>query len=221
MSGKTVHLGDEGDNKARWGRSSDYRKKAMEGIKAKTDRKNRYDSIALLSKTLSNVNPKPEVSATGQQTKIQSGSAAHCARYKLACFISGSTPYPNHAHHMIPANAFINRFTSDQQNILRKIEYDVNNGNNLIFLPSNYESMRYHLLPWHQTDDFHEPYSDEVKNSAKEIENKINKVLDKAEPCTEQSPPDDLVEEMVIYENKLWNLIVNLGPKSINEIKIS
>lgn len=209
------HLGDEGDNKGVWGRSSNYRENTKKGIKAKPDRQKVYDDEAVLQITLSNVSPRPENGKT-----IASGSSQHVARYKLDKFTDGSSPYLNHAHHLIPANAFINQFTSQQQNVLRKIKYDVNNGNNLIFLPATLEATRYHLLPWHQTDDYHRKYSKKVKDSAIEIEKKINEFLSDKTKCETEDPPQDIADEMVQYENQLWDLVIGLGPKSINAISV-
>lgn len=81
-------------------------------------------------------------------------------------------------------------------------------------------AIRYHLLPWHQTDDFHRSYSKEVKDAATKIEDKIDELIAAGEPCEIQDPPKNIVAELVEYENLLWKVIVNLGPKSINEIKI-
>ena len=217
---KSNHTSAGSDCKARWGRSSDYRKKTIQGIKEKSERKDVYDNEDVLKATLSNVKPRAEISATGQIKHIASGSKAHIARYKLDKFIDGHSPYPNHAHHMIPANAFINRFNSEQKEILWQIEYDVNNGNNLIYLPSTAEATKYHYLPVHTTSDFHAPYSKEIKESATKIRDKVNKMIDQVKPCETQDPPADLVKELVNYENMLWDLIVGLGPVSINEIKI-
>lgn len=212
------HLKGDGEYKAVWGRSGDYRKKTMQGIKAKSERKDIYDNEDVLKATLSSIKPKTDANGNA----IIAGSKAHIARYTLDKFTGGSSPYPNHAHHMIPANAFINQFTTEQREILLKIDYDVNNGNNLIFLPSTLQATRYHFLPWHQTDDYHRKYSKEVKDAATSIEDKINKVLDKQKPCEDgEDPPKDITEDLVKYENDLWNLIVGMGPKSINEIKIN
>ena len=97
----------------------------MKGIKAKPDRQDIYDNDQLLQATLSQITPEPLVSDSGQVTQLQPGCPEHTARYKLDKFTSGKDPYPNHAHHMIPANAFINRFTDEQRDILLRIDYDV------------------------------------------------------------------------------------------------
>jgi TPP-dependent 2-oxoacid decarboxylase len=59
-----------------------------------------------------------------------------------------------------------------------------------------------------------------IEDSATKIERKLNKLIDKEQPCEIQNPPDDIVDEMVEYENLLWDVIVGLGPKSINKIEV-
>lgn len=217
--GKSNHLADESQLKARWGRSSNYRKNAIKGIKAKSARQAIYDDDDTLRITLAQVKPKSQ-KVNGQTVTVKPGSLAHRMLYKLSKFTSGFDPYPNHAHHMIPANAFINRFKSNEKAILLQIDYDVNNPNNLIFLPANDYCTRYHMLPWHQTDDFHDAYSREVKKSAKKINKKVKKAAAKAEPCKEQDIPDGLEKDLIEYEDLLWDVIVNLGQKSINEVQV-
>lgn len=220
MGGKTKHLSDGGKYKAVWGQHGDYRQNTIDGIKAKADRRAVYDNDAILSQTLSSIQPKPSRLPATLGQPIPAGGPEHRSRYKLNQFTArgAKTPYPNEAHHMIPANSFINKFTTEQKDILYQIEYDVNNKNNLIFLPRSAQFSNVHMLPWHRESDFHEKYSRKVKNYATDIKDSINKILDSAEPCEEQDPPKDLVDQMVDLENTLWDVIVNLGPKSINDV---
>ena len=211
------HLSNNGKNTAHWGAShSKYRKSAITGIKAKANRKNVYDNMKNLEKNLKSIE-------WGTNLAYPAGSTQHCNNYKLDKFKADNagSPYPNQAHHIIPANDFINFFDSDQQEILRKIDYDVNNQNNLIFLPANDNKYKkIHMLPWHNAPGGHKKYSKQVKSSAQKIKNAVNEEIDKQEKCKAIEISDKITKELVAYENKLWEEIVKLGPSTINKIKI-
>ncbi len=222
MDDENIHLllGDK--VKAVWTRSTDYRKMAIDGIKSKSDRLEVYDDDDTLMLSLSTVKPTPAVDpATGKT--ISSGDALHRARYKFKNFKvkPANKPYPNHAHHLIPARGFITLFTHEQKMVLYRVEYDVNNGNNLIFLPSHIDSCRYHYLPWHETNDGHSNYNTEVRESATTIEERLNEIIKEENECTEDDNlPKDLPQKLEDLENKLWNILVNAGITSINTITI-
>lgn len=228
LSKNENHAEDDGKVKACWDRASTNtcRKNAMKGIKAKFARKDVYDNELALKMTLISVKPDPEVRSDGSKVQVAPGSPIHTARYKLDKFdgseghYPSKSPYPHEIHHMIPVRAFYNKFDSDAQQILDKIDYDANNENNLIFLPASLSETKYHVLPWHQRDDFHRPYSDEVRRAATKIESKLNDILSKQKACEVKDVPDSLVKELIEYENLLWNVIVNLGPVSINEASV-
>ncbi len=222
MADEEIHLSLGDKVKAIWHRVPNYRKSAVDGIKAKPDRLNVYNSDLKLSLTLMEVQPNPAIDPqTGK--KVVSGDATHRARYKFNQFkpSPANKPYPNHAHHLIPARGFINRFNYEQRKVLYRVEYDVNNCNNLIFLPSLLTCCRYHFLPWHETEGGHSNYNTEVRESATIIEERLSEIIKEEKECTENDNlPKDLPQKLVDLENKLWNILINAGLSSINSISI-
>lgn len=211
------HLSNNGKNIANWTRakSEKYRASTITGIKAKNDRKNVYDTTKNLEKNLKSIE-------WDIQLAYPVGSQKHCNNYKLDKFKADNayTPYPNQAHHIIPVNDFLNLFDSDQQEILKKIDYDVNNQNNLIFLPTHKNKyQKVHMLPSHCGG--HPKYSEEVRNAASKIEDAVNEEIDKEEECKTTELSDNIAKEFITYENKIWKDIVDLGPSTINKIIVS
>lgn len=222
MAEHSIHISSTEKNKAIWGRCANYRAQAINYIKSKNERLDVYNNESLLSITLALVQPTPSIDQNTGQT-IKPGSALHRARYTFDNFKDrpARKPYPNHAHHMIPANSFFNKFEYDQQELLKKISYDVNNGNNLIFLPAIARDCKYHRLPWHETTNGHSNYSTEVKESAITIEQRLNEIIEEKKKCTEEdNVPNDLPKQLQDLENILWNIIINAGTISLDEIKI-
>ena len=212
------HMPSNSKIKARWneGASPEYRQANIDGTKAKRDREDVYNNDEKLQTNLSNITWKKKL-------KYQPGSKEHCDEYKLDKFKADNAkkPYDNHSHHMIPKNDFFNRFDSEQQEILWQVDYDVNNGNNMIFLPAKADKFRHvHKLPWHHAAGGHKSYSDKVKDAATEIEDEVNKEIDKLKECESYKISDKIAKSLVQYENNLWKIIVNLGPSTINKIKI-
>ena len=205
-----------------WYRDTDYRKRSIEAIKSNSERRDVYDNDDLLAFTLENVQPDPAIDPeTGKP--VRSGDETHRARYKLDSFTvrPANKPYPNHTHHMIPARGFFSLFNSDQKEILMRVEYDVNNENNLIILPSLIKCCRYHNLPWHETTNFHSDYNVEVQENARTITKRLNDIIAQQKPCTpEDNIPSDLPDQLYKLENCLWNILVNAGAVSINTINM-
>ncbi len=219
MADEEIHLSLGDKVKATWTRSTNYRKQTIDGIKAKAKRLNVYNSDKKLQATLRFVSPQDHEGFE----EVSSGDITHRARYKFDQFkvSPASDPYPNHAHHIIPARGFITKFNYEQRKILFRVEYDVNNANNLIFLPSLISCCKYHLLPWHETKDGHSNYNSEVRESATTIEKRLNEIIEEEKECTENDNlPKDLPQKLVDLENKLWNILVNAGMSSINTITI-
>ncbi len=139
--------------------------------------------------------------------------------------MSGSSkPYAWEAHHLIPGEAFSEMkattgtpepiFTEQQYQLLLMSDYNVNNGNNMMALPSN--NMEFfqpvHNLIQHPSN--HNAYTkrviSEMKNVAAGLED-LTDDLEKPHPDVDV----DIANEMRIIENKLWKLLVKLGKAAV------
>jgi len=140
------------------------------------------------------------------------GSDEHVARYYFdhgENFKNGSTPYLNEGHHLIPHTSSFETFTDKQMEILKKIDYNVNNGNNIIFLPKLVGDCAFHNLPYHSGS--HGQYTDQVKADFKEIKDSLNKV--KADPCEVIEPLQSIKDYFYKIQDDYWKLIVKSGKK--------
>lgn len=178
---------------------------------------------------------KKYLQAKGVKTSIAgatSGDDTHAAGYHFDHFsadVSG-TPYPNQGHHLLPCEVFTARSKDDDNpnngafgdaelEVLYHLKYDLNNGNNVIFLPALAKNHGVHQLPSHCGS--HPKYTAQV---TKDME-RINQLLKKAlgQPCEDWKPPASIVDELVKLENAYWKWVVVFGesrPKgSINKFK--
>ncbi|MET1254934.1 AHH domain-containing protein [Aliikangiella maris] len=130
--------------------------------------------------------------------------------------VSGtSKPYKWEGHHLIPGEAFYTKdsngaFTEEQLKILRTCEYDINNGHNLIALPTNYMDMfqPVHNLIQHPSN--HSNYTKRVVDEMEKVADNLNKAIKSAE----EDHPDikvEIAEKLTALEDDLWDLLIRLG----------
>ncbi|QSQ23714.1 AHH domain-containing protein [Pyxidicoccus parkwayensis] len=208
--------------RARLGRSSDYRQAGHAALAGNPGRRVPvYDNDAKILGYLRHYNVSPSSAA------IPKHSAAHAALYHFEQFLSGQKPYPNAAHHLVPCETFTPDvvFTEDELEILKRVLYDVNNGGNIIFLPSFSNAvevyaltiearrervLRYcnvHRLPAHL--DCHKDYTALVKADCADLKRLLRGQLVKV--CADWKPPQSIPEELFRLQDRYWEYIVRFG----------
>ncbi len=124
----------------------------------------------------------------------------------------------NQAHHLLPQE--FNDFVSNPEihELTKKVNYDINRGENIIFLPAFENDGDFHNLPYHFGG--HDKYNRTVLKDAKKLE-ELLKEYKGTEPCKDGDDiPEDIAKEFGTFENELWKIIVKAGKgNSINKIK--
>lgn len=120
-----------------------YRDNGRAELKANAGRRQRvYDNDAKILEYLRFYGVEP------RDKGVLRHSPAHAALYHFEQFITGQKPYTNVAHHLLPCDVFNPNevFTEAELEILKRVDYDVNNGRNIIFLPGFAQVVVVHLL---------------------------------------------------------------------------
>jgi hypothetical protein len=222
MMAEADHILSSMPIRARLGRSSDYRDTGRAELAGNTGRRVPvYDNDAKILAYLRHYNVSPRSAA------VPKHSAAHAALYHFEHFTSGQKPYPNAAHHLVPCEIFSPGvvFTDDELEILKHVVYDVNNGGNIIFLPSFSNAvevyaltleerrervLRYcnvHRLPAHL--DCHKEYTAQVKKDCADLKQLLRSQLGKV--CADWKPPQSIPEELFRLQDAYWHYIVAFG----------
>lgn len=168
-----------------------------------------------------------------RKSSVPAGSAAHAAQYMIGSgenFTRSGAPYYNEAHHLLPINFFYVDvfFDTDALEILKRIEYDVNDGDNFIFLPQSYGKCRHknhggddsyyefaevHGLPNHRVMADHPGYNKLVVKLGNNMAKRLKKIIDEQRPCEDWDPPQDIADELKKHQDLCWKKIVAMGPK--------
>ena len=197
---------------------------------ARGDGKERANKV--YNKVSSNIKD-PELSKFfSEYFKISSVNCNFNSKAKLKAgkkySMSGSSkPYAWEAHHLIPGAAFSEMkattgaakpiFNEQQYQLLLMSDYNVNNGNNMMALPSN--NMDFfqpvHNLIQHPSN--HNEYTKRVISEMKVVATNLNQLTKKLE----KPHPDvdvDIAKDMRDIENKLWKLLVKLGKVVVTSV---
>jgi hypothetical protein len=116
-------------------------------------------------------------------------------------------PYPFDAHHILPMEAYIKYLTMDHISIILRSSYDINTGQNMIFLPQKERWMKYHHLPAHV--DNHPSYTAGLKQKFREIKDNLDDVKAKMKP---HEWPEFMATKLHDLEDEEFDAIVDLGP---------
>ncbi|MCY1031893.1 AHH domain-containing protein [Corallococcus sp. BB11-1] len=194
-------------------RSKEYRKNGINCIRGDPGKLARvYNNNSKIKKYLIE-------NAIGTRTPgATAGDDSHAAGYHFNHFTEkAGTPYPNAGHHILPCELFTVKsegskqggvFEEEEFKILRRVKYDINNGENLIFLPAiNNSHCGVHQLPCHVGS--HPGYTAEVSFDVEQINLLLKESLN--EPCEDWKPPESIPAEIKKYEKKYWNWIVTFG----------
>ncbi|HHI94430.1 MAG TPA: hypothetical protein ENK04_13115 [Gammaproteobacteria bacterium] len=192
-----------------YGNRKKYRANAYQEISNNKDRKDRYDDLERLKRTLGN---HPDLNVDDK------GSENHAKRYFFnheRNFDSGYAPWTNQAHHLLPQE-FWNGLTSAQMDLLKQIEYSINNGLNIIYLPAGFKAHLIHELPIHR--GAHDKYSDEVITDATSVSNKLKKAEKDGGFCEKTNPPKAILERLQELQDKYWNILATTKIKKVTDL---
>lgn len=216
--GESDHALDDGKRKAKLIRASTYRENGYHHIRATPSRLEIYNSADKLESIKvvlrrRRTRPKPPT--------VDPASDGHARRYTFTYqsnFKLGGAPYPNDGHHLIPVNAFSEKFfTSDQLKLLWMVPYDVNNKENILFLPERRRDSEFHLLPSHSGD--HPRYTKLVVEDMKDVRDSLTEVIKKDPDHKSWVPPNDIPGQLMQIQADYWKHLVNSGPGKVNELK--
>ncbi|MBJ6761550.1 AHH domain-containing protein [Myxococcaceae bacterium JPH2] len=233
MSGANAHILNQHKIQAVLDRANDYRKNGIDIIGANDGKTNPvYNNDSKIKKYLNQkmAEARSEGKRNLPKTTIagaQYGDDTHAAGYHFNHFAAdnGGTPYPNEGHHMLPCELFLQReesgdpekgglFGEIERQILLRVKYDVNNGNNVIFLPAALNLCGVHQLPYHAGS--HPGYSSKVRADLKRIDAMLKDQAKKL--CETWNPPDSIPDQLMKLENKYWNWIVLFGESHLDSI---
>ncbi len=212
-----VHIGETQENAAVYYSKTGYRKNGHTFLKSKQgkgSRSSNYENTGMIQAHLADIK-------RGAKAGAENGSVEHAARYTLSHlenFLSGKAPYKNQAHHMLPQS--FNKLLSDDINTLcKKVKYNINRGENIIFLPEYDVDGGFHDLPYHLGS--HGGYNKEVLKDADKLGDLLKKYM-QTEPCKDgEDIPEDIVNEFKNFEDGLWAIIIKAGKgNSIDSIKL-
>lgn len=213
------HISSTADNKGIFHRQRTYRQNGYDEIKGNAGKNGIYGASKnnWLKQALKKYRVKPRPKGS-----VAAASDGHAARYYFTYgrnFQVGRSPYVNEAHHLIPVEStFVNPpFTSEQLILLRKVDYNINNGENIIFLPTTERGAEFHNLPIHNGD--HPRYTNLVKADTKKISQSLQKEIDKDPNHDNWTPPSDVVQKLKNLEDKYWNFLKNAGQIKVNHFK--
>jgi len=212
---KDNHLAAGGEIRAKLKRSAanDYRGRGHSHISG-SGKSNRYARLEKIAKALEARGTK------ARDKRVTSGSIQHATAYTFTYnnnFKIGQSPYVNQAHHLLPDEALSPKlFTDWQMKVLRAVPYDINEGTNIIFLPSRRRDSPLHSLPSHQGS--HPKYTLQINVDMRLVRKKLSKVKKKDAEHKGWSPPADIKNDLKILEDKYWKLLTSGVIKPINEI---
>lgn len=128
-----------------------------------------------------------------------------------ANYVAQKFPYPWQAHHILPMEAFTGHFTTEELEYILRSEYDINCGENVIFLPSRKRFMELHWLPGHWSS--HAKYSKTVKKRMIKVKKRIGKEVSEGKPCKEISA--GVETDLHQIEESMFELLSILGPSKL------
>lgn len=117
-------------------------------------------------------------------------------------FINLKNPYPMQAHHILPKASFSEKqgFKEEQRKLLLRVPYDINHGENIIFLPEEESDCKVHCLPSHYGG--HPKYIDIVGQEISSIRDKLKEK--KKSPCKEKGPQMDILADLIDCQEDNW-----------------
>jgi hypothetical protein len=209
---------------------TDYRKNGHTATLGDPGRCNRYRTPRRILATLKSNNGGKGTDPSPSLAPIGKLSPAHVERYffefvavyvkgkrlgqVIPNFSRGGTPYGNQAHHLIPQTKFLALFPPREEAMLKRVDYNVHNGRNIMFLPAHNTDCSYHNLPFHSGS--HTDYDVQVETDAKELSQQLRRLPD---PCKEETLKD-IKAKLIGLQEKYWNALSNAGPVAVRTVKL-
>ena len=200
-------------------RGGPYRRNGYFYVHAKDARRKAYD------KSLRTLGQNLKKAGKGAIGGVTPGSEDHARLYvydATRAYPSGNRynfhasfmPYSNEAHHLVPIEAIAGGFNNDELEMLGKLPYNINHGENIIFLPKKKKDTPIHALPNHSGP--HKQYNSLVKGDLSKLKGQL-KAKTKKECKPEDPPPIGVVDKLIKFQEKYWKFLVKRGPMNINE----
>lgn len=214
------HSDKNADSKAVLHRQGNkHRENGHAHIGGAADRRGVYDNLTQIKTGLRLHKPNPI--NPPKKSGIDPFSDAHAARYTFAIFspTTGGPPYPNEAHHLIPIEFFgLKILTGKGIEVMRTVDYNVNNGANIIFLPNSASKVLVHALPVHYRS--HPKYNKAVITEGNKIRQALLKAIKKDQAHADWDPPANLVSELESLQKAMWNLVVSMVERGMTKLNM-
>ena len=126
--------------------------------------------------------------------------------------IGQTLPYQWEAHHVLPMSCFLDYFSADEIQIILLSDYDINDGQNIIFLPEHSEDTAVHGLPYHPSN--HLKYNSEVKTKFEDIRDKIEELKEEEKP--HKAIAGSVEEELHNIEKKMFKYVKDFGTERLD-----
>jgi hypothetical protein len=204
---KKGHVSSKAPAKSTFKRTKAYRANGVAHIKDKSARKKVYNGRDdTIRSAIRDLNVRPN----SKPSPVEQGSDGHVKRYHISYgqnFSHSRSPYGNQAHHILPVSAFTSPpFTLDAIAILKRAEtYDINHGSNIILLPSDARSARFHGLPIHNGD--HPKYTSGVQTDLGAIAQELAELT--AEGHEDVEVPAELAKKLEDLQDVYWSRLAD------------
>jgi hypothetical protein len=125
-------------------------------------------------------------------------------------YLTGNKPFKNNAHHIMPWAALKGGLTNLQGKALQKAGYNLNGGNNIIFLPCLTKTAEY--IGCYSHPGRHAPYDDECRSAVQTVV-KVIKDGHKIDDSNVKS----LKASLETWQGKEYKVLVKVGRKNAGE----
>ena len=126
--------------------------------------------------------------------------------------IGQTLPYQWEAHHVLPMSCFMDYFTAKEIEVILLSDYDINDGQNIIFLPEHSEDTAVHELPYHPSN--HLKYNSEVKTKFQSIKDKIEEMIDEEKP--HEAIAGSVEQKLHDIETDMFKFVKDFGTERLD-----
>ena len=214
MGNADNHASKRDKVQAKLERSQTYRTNGYNHIRGNGGKRKQYGDLERVQGVLLERGTKPS------KPKVAQGSVAHARRYTFTHNVNfriGAAPYVNQGHHLVPCDAFGDKyFNLDQRELLLRVRYDVNNGKNIIFLPTRARDCQFHNLPQHNGS--HPGYTNLVDTDMSAVKQSLDKAI-KKDPEHKKYSASDIRKRLMALQDDYWDYLTNCGGIPVNGFK--
>lgn len=139
----------------------------------------------------------------------------HKTKAEQYFFFTSAKPYGWVAHHLIPIEAFDTSqkkevsFDAEELELIKASGYDVNNGHNIVPLPT--DDVPPHCLLVHQGS--HPGYLKYANTQLRELKDKVTEARESGKPHGSFFP--DFIKKLTKVEDNLWDELKDVGKESV------